>query len=117
MTDSARQSEKIVVHNLYYAKPGQSEAVYQWRLHASEVRDRLGFPRGRVLRRVEALDEPSEARWPDVIWACSYPSLAARERDAQAIEAAPEFQTVMQHMRTLIRRFDRQLWRVISSAP
>ncbi len=112
MTDPPCNAEIIVVHNAYYAKPGQAEAVYQWRLHASDVRAQLGFPRGRVLRRVEVSDDQPEWLHPDVIWECSYPSLAARERERQAIEATPEFRAVMQHMRTLIHHFDRQVWRV-----
>ncbi len=95
----------IVVHNYYYAKPGQQDAVYQWRLHASDVRARLGFPPGRVLRRLGDSDTQ-----PDVIWECTYPDLAARQRDVRAVEATAEFQAVMQHMRTLINRFERQLW-------
>ena len=115
MTDPVQYSEIIVVHNAYYAKPGQAEAVYQWRCHASDVRAKLGFPRGRVLRRVDESGEQPEGSRPDVIWECAYPSLSARERDVQAIEATPEFQAVMQHMRTLIRHFDRQIWRVSPS--
>ena len=109
-------STMIVVHNGYYAKPGQAEAVYQWRLHASDVRAQLGFPPGRVLRRIGDADDHHQAVRPDVIWECTYPSLSARERDAKAIEATPEFRAVMQHMRTLIQHFDRQMWRVSSSA-
>ena len=115
MTDPRPCTDMIVVHNAYYAKPGQAEAVYQWRRHASEVRAQLGFPRGRVLRRVRETDDHLEDSRPDVIWECTYPSLSAREHDAQAIEATPEFQAVRRHMRTLIRRFDRQIWRVSAS--
>ena len=53
MTKPEQNSEVIVVHNSYYAKPGLAEAVYQWRLHASDVRAQFRFPRGRVLRRVK----------------------------------------------------------------
>ena len=102
---------RIVVHNLYYAKPGQAEAVYQWRLHASNVRAQLGFPRGRVLRRVDDATEPKPWPQPDVIWECDYASLAEREQDARAVESTPAFQAVMRHMRTLIDHFERRIWR------
>lgn len=115
MTTPVQNSEVIVVHNAYYAKPGQAEAVYQWRIHASDVRVQLGFPRGRVLRRIGEADDQSEGLRPDVIWECSYLSLSAREREVQAVEATAEFRAVMQHMRTLIRHFDRQIWQVSPS--
>lgn len=108
-------SDLIVVHNAYFAKPGLAEAVYQWRLHASDVRVELGFPRGRVLRQFAEPDDRAPTAWPDVIWECTYPSLEARQHDAKAVESTPEFQAVMRHMRTLIRRFDRQIWRVSST--
>ncbi len=107
--------DQVVVHNAYYAKPGLAEAVYQWRLHASDVRVQLGFPPGRVLRRIEETGDSAQASQPDVIWECTYPNLAARQRDAQAVEATTEFQAVMQHMRTLIHHFDRQIWHVNSA--
>ncbi len=109
---ASNRNAEIVVHNAYYAKPGQAEAVYQWRLHASDVRVQLGFPRGRVLRLDGQSDDPLQGLRPDVIWECTYPNLAMRETDARAVEATPEFQAVMQHMRTLIRHFERQIWQV-----
>ncbi len=39
-------STRLVVQNYCYAKPGKVDEVYQWRLHASEVRARLGLARG-----------------------------------------------------------------------
>jgi len=81
--------------------------VYHAESDSSEVRAQLGFSRGRVLRRLG-----DSGTQPEVIWECTYPDLAAREREVQAVEATAEFQAVMQHMRTLICRFDRQIWRV-----
>src|SRR4030095_6244711 len=103
----------IVVQNYYYAKPGQGDEVYRWRIHASEVREKLGFPRGRVMRRQTNPDEAAQANeQPDVIWECEYPSIEARERDAKAVTATPEFQAVQKHMATLIRRFERGTYEV-----
>ena len=99
----------IVVQNYYYAKPGQAAEVYQWRLHASDVRVKLGFLRGRVLRNLSPKKDQ-----PDVIWECEYPSAEAREREAAAVGAAVEFQAVQNHMSTLIGRFDRGTYSVAS---
>jgi hypothetical protein len=102
------RSRVIVVQNYYYANPGQADEVYRWRLHASDVREKLGFPRGRVLRQGGSRNETSGPNeLPDVIWECEYPSIEARERDAKEVAAAPEFQAVQKHMGTLIRRFER----------
>ena len=62
----AVSSKMMVVHNGYYAKPGQAEAVYQWRLHASDVRAQLGFPPGRVLRRIGDANDQEQVLRPDV---------------------------------------------------
>jgi hypothetical protein len=101
-TVSHQTDGPIVVQNMYWAKPGLETQVYQWRLHASEVRARLGLPRGRVLFRQEASDT-----LPDVIWECSYPSMEARGKDVAVTSQSPEFHQVEQHMDTLIRKFDR----------
>lgn len=107
----ADRSTAIVVQNYYYAKPGQADAVYRWRLHASDVREKLGFPRGRVLLR-KATAPGSTEELPDVIWECEYPSLEARDQDSKAVGATPEFQAVQDHMATLIRRFERGVYEV-----
>jgi hypothetical protein len=104
---------RIVVQNYYYAQPGRADEVFHWRLHASDVREQLGFPRGRVLRRRGGTAEMNASHeLPDVIWECEYPSLDARERDTQAVTATAEFQAVQQYMRTLIRRFERGTYEV-----
>lgn len=95
-----RQQIAVVAMNFYYAKPGKADEVYRWRLHASDVRAALGFPRGRVLRRLGKTGELA-----DVVWECDYPSRQARARDYAAINASPEFQAVERHMETLLRRF------------
>ena len=97
-------------------RPGRAEEVFRWRLHASDVREKLGFPRGRVLRYRGSPEEMRASNeLPDVIWECEYPSLDARERDTQAVIATAEFQAVQQYMRTLIRRFERGTYEVEAS--
>jgi len=98
----------VIVQNYYYAKPGKADEVYRWRLHASDVREKLGFARGRVLRRRESVDQTQESsNLPDVIWECEYANIDERERESTQVSATPEFQAVQQHMSTLIQRFDR----------
>jgi hypothetical protein len=46
----AQQTQRFIVQNNYWALPGKAEEVFQWRIHASDVRERLGLPRGQVLR-------------------------------------------------------------------
>lgn len=112
-TGVAEQTQKspvlspIVVQNYYFAKAGKMEEVYRWRLHASDVREKLGLRRGRVLRRFG-----DSSQQPDVIWECDYPDLKSREDELKALENNPEFDAVMEHMDTLIDRFDRSIWEV-----
>ena len=116
--DSPRAGEHIVVQNYYYALPGKAEEVYEWRLHASEVRARLGLPKGRVLRRVaqpaattqQTGMKPDSLNLPDVIWECEYSSIAERNSDVERLGRSPEFEQVEKHMDTLIRHFERAIF-------
>ena len=40
---TAQVTNTILVQNQYFPKPGKEEEVYQWRLHASDVRIKLGL--------------------------------------------------------------------------
>lgn len=101
----ARPADAVVVQNYYFPKPGKEEAVHELRLHASDVREELGLPRGAVLRRVEGPDS-----LPLVIWQNEYASVEERRRDSEAAVSAPAFQEVMDEMGTLLRHFERALW-------
>jgi hypothetical protein len=101
----AQQSQRFVVQNNYWALPGKAEEVFQWRIHACDVLDRLGLPRGEVLRR-----QGNSETLPDVIWQIEYQSEEER-RLARLKEDGPEFQEVVEHMRTLTRRFEQSVWR------
>ena len=100
-------SGHLVVFNMYYANPGMADDVLETRLYASVVRDRLGLPRGRVLRRINDAD-----KLPDVIWECEFADIAAHDRDMDARAASDAFEGVRDRMRTLIQRFERTLWQV-----
>jgi hypothetical protein len=103
----------IVVQNFYYALPGKADEVYRWRLHASEVRARLGVAVGRVLRRAPASpDDAKDGDLPDVVWECEYPNAKVRAADVARLDASPEFNLVEAHMQTLIRQFRRAVFSV-----
>ena len=106
-------STRLVVQNYYYAKPGKAEEVYQWRLHASEVRAGLGLARGRVLKRLRSPDDPIDnTDLPDVVWECEYVSPAAREADLARLDASGKFVPVEKHMEGLIRQFRRLIFEI-----
>ena len=96
----------VIAENYYDAKPGKADEACRWRVHASDLRARLGFPRGRVLCHTSHAPAGSSATMPDVVWECEYPSEQARARHYAKINANPEFRGVEQHMQTLLRRFD-----------
>ncbi len=95
----------IVSHNYYYALPGTGEAVLKQRLHASDVRERLGLPRGRVFRKLAGGDD-----FPDVLWEIEFPDIAGHHADMAVRAASTEFETVRVGMRKLYRQFERPLF-------
>jgi hypothetical protein len=95
----------IVSHNYYYARPGNAAAVLRQRLSASDVRVRIGLPRGHVLRRIAGAED-----LPDVIWELEFGDLAAHHADMAVRAASPEFEAIRQGMRRLYRRFERPLY-------
>ena len=46
-----KAASTIVEETSYFALPGKAEDVYRVRLHACDVLEKLGLPRGHVLRR------------------------------------------------------------------
>lgn len=118
VSDSAAPAagKAIVVQNFYYALPGKADEVYRWRVHASEVRARLGLAVGRVLRRTPATGADAEdTDLPDVVWECEYPNARARAADLARLDASREFDPVEAHMQTLIRSFRRAIFTVPGS--
>lgn len=90
----------------YYAKPGRSEDVLRTRRRASEVRVRLGLPRGTISVRAEPAGEG-----PDIAWECAFATVAEHERDLAARAASGEFATVRAEMGALLTRFERHFLR------
>jgi hypothetical protein len=97
----------VIAHNYYYSQPGKEAEVLRQRLLASEVRVKLGLPRGRVLSRIQGDEDV-----PAVVWECEYPDRAAFERSLSVMDGSPEFVAVRDHMGTLITKFRRTLWEV-----
>ena len=93
----------FLARNKYFAKTGKSDEVYAWRKHASDVLADLHLHNGRVLRGPGG-DEP------DAIWEIELDS-ATLIRESRVAAASPEFQAVMQHMGTLVRRFESATYR------
>lgn len=113
---SADASRAIVVQNYYYALPGKAEEVYRWRLHASDVRVRLGLAAGRVLRRAPIVGSEGDSDLPDVIWECEYTDTGARAAEVDRLSKSREFDGVEAHMSTLIRRFSRAIFSIASES-
>ncbi len=95
----------IVSHNYYYALPGNGEAVLKQRLHASDVRERIGLPRGRVYRKLAGAED-----FPDVLWEIEFPDVAGHHADMAVRAASAEFEAVRVGMRKLYLRFERPLF-------
>jgi hypothetical protein len=102
----------IVSFNFYYARPGLEDAVLKQRLRASDVREGLGIPRGRVIARTEGAPT-----LPDVIWEQHFEAVAGHHEDMAVRAASPEFEAVRAGMRKLCRRFERPLFEVERDDP
>ena len=97
------EAHRIVHQNRYYARPGMSNEVYEWRLHACDVLKQLGLHSGHVFRGAGDSE-------PDAVWQIELdPETAARE--GRIAQNSPAFQEVMKHMGTLIRRFEHSTFR------
>ena len=100
----------IVSFNFYYALAGMEDAVLRQRLRASDVRQNIGIPRGRVLARVQGAGD-----LPDVIWEHSFDDVAGHHADMAVRAASPEFEAIRAGMRKLYRRFERPLFEVCAT--
>jgi hypothetical protein len=99
-----------VIQVSYYARPGKAEEVFTHRQHVSDLLEKLGLPRGRVLRRAGgSIDQP------DVMWECEYPSAAALEQALQSTQGNSEFNEARKYMGTLILKGERRDWEVPSA--
>ncbi len=98
---------KIVALNMYYARQGRADEVFQTRCDASRVRLAIGLSAGRVLRRVD-----SASNAPHVVWECEFDSVAAHDLDMSGRGDSPALEAVRERMRKLLARFERTLWTI-----
>jgi hypothetical protein len=97
----------IVERTQYFAKPGLAADVLDLR-KASAVRLSIGLPAGEIF-----VKHPSgDGSEPDVAWQCTFGDAAAREADLAARAASAAFESVRVQMRTLLARFDRQVFSI-----
>jgi hypothetical protein len=96
----------LVERTAYWARPGQAEAVLDTRRRASDVRGRIGLPRGGIVVKADPAGDG-----PDVSWECEFATAEAHAADLAARAASPEFGAVRAVMQSLIVRFERQLFR------
>lgn len=102
----------IVSYNFYYARPGNAAAVLRQRIKASDIRARLGLPRGRIISRLGGDDD-----WPDVIWRLDFAGMTEQDTDMRIRAASPEFEAIRHGMRQLYRRFERPLYAPCNDSP
>ena len=100
-----KAARTIVEETSYFALPGKAEDVYRVRLHASDVLEQLGLPRGHVLRR-----QGNSDTLPDVMWLMEYPDEAGHQRSLKTRLESPEFKAVRDEMKTLISHADLGIW-------
>ena len=100
-----KAARTIVEQTSYFALPGKAEEVYRLRLHACDVLEKLGLPRGRILRR-----QGNSETLPDVMWLVEYPDEAAHQRSLKIRLESPEFKAVRDEMKTLISHGDLGIW-------
>jgi hypothetical protein len=92
-----------VVQLSYYALPGKEQDVLSIRLSASDVLERNGVTRGRVLTRAEGLRQTKNANDPDVVWEGEFPDAASLKRYEEIAGGHPDFMAAVQKMRTVTR--------------
>ena len=76
---SAPKAARTIVEQTSFALTGKAEDVYRVRLHASDVLEKLGLPRGHVLRR-----QGNSDTLPDVMWLMEYPDEAGHPHSTVA---------------------------------
>jgi len=103
-TDS-KASTAVIEQAGYFALPGKADEGYQTRIQACDVLEKLGLPRGVVLRR-----QGNSDTLPDVMWQIEFPDEAARQRNLKIRLESPEFAAVRDRMKTLISRGELSVW-------
>jgi uncharacterized protein YciI len=102
----------IIERTCYWAHRGRAADVLRTRREASDIRVRLGLPRGEIASRVAP-----EGDGPDVAWECRFASAEAHAADLAARDASAEFRAVRARMEGLLARFERQVLRPDGAEP
>jgi len=90
----------ILVHQRYFAKPALREQVLDTRIEASRRLMDLGVPAGqiwvpaRTANNLRSVSGEAADGLPDVIWECTYESLAAREAFRARQESDERFHAI-----------------------
>jgi hypothetical protein len=98
----------ILVHQRYFAKQGLRQTVLETRAEASLRLMELGVPAGRIWVPVRGVAGIDDARLPDVIWECEYPSLDDRERHRARQEGDPRFHAIRTRQGAQLDRWVRE---------
>ena len=81
----------VVVQMSYFAKPGYEKEVLSIRLSASDVLERNGVTRGRLMTRGESARETKNPDSPDVVWEGEFPDAASLKRYQEIADKHPDF--------------------------
>jgi hypothetical protein len=96
----------VIEQTAYFAKPGLVDKVYEQRIHANEVREKIGLSAGRIFRRVGGTGDLA-----DVIWQLEYADQQALDHDLEVRAKSREFEQVRATMSTLTDKFSRGFYR------
>jgi hypothetical protein len=94
----------IVETTLYFARPGQADAVLAMRRKGTALRVALGLAPGGIYVRVGDTG-------PDVRWECLFESETALQADLAARDASAQFAIQRSEMGALLDRFERHFSR------
>ena len=96
----------IIERTAYFAKPGRAAEVLETRRRACAVRLAIGLPAGEIFVKQPGGDGTE----PDIAWQCAFAGADAQAADLAARGASPAFEEARARMRTLIDRFERQVY-------
>jgi hypothetical protein len=100
----AAHGATTVVQLSYFAIPGKEQEVLSIRLSASDVLEKNGVARGRVLTRGQSSRETKNADNADVVWEGEFPDEASLKRYEEIADKHPDFIAARQKMSAVTRK-------------
>jgi hypothetical protein len=97
----------ILALELYHARSGQEDALRRQRLAASDLRVKLGLPRGNVLWLAKGTPE-----LPTVVWTCPFADAKAEEGDRWTRHFSRDYEAARTSMDSACHRSERALYGV-----